>query len=61
MSKLPPGPQIPSLLQTLSILADPIATLDRAIADYGDTFTLRVLELGSPPVVFFSNPESIGA
>jgi cytochrome P450 family 110 len=61
MTKLPPGPQIPGLLQTLSLLADPIATLDRAIADYGDTFTLRVLGLGSPPVVFFSNPESIQA
>ncbi len=61
MTKLPPGPQIPGLLQTLSLLVDPIAYLDRAIADYGDTFTLRVLGLGSPPVVFFSNPESIQA
>lgn len=61
MSKLPPGPQIPGLLQTLSLLADPIGTFDRAIATYGETFTLRVLGLGSPPVVFFSNPDSIQA
>jgi hypothetical protein len=59
--KLPDGPKLPALLQTLSIIADPTQFLERCAQRYGDRFTLRVLGYNSPPVVFFSNPESIQA
>ncbi|MEP0916556.1 cytochrome P450 [Leptolyngbya sp. DQ-M1] len=58
---LPPGLRSPALVQTLSLVADPIAFFDRASARYGDTFTTRVLGLNSPPVVFLSNPDAIQA
>lgn len=58
---LPPGLRSPALVQTLSLVADPIAFFDRAAAQYGDTFTTRVLGLKSPPVVFLSNPDAIQA
>jgi len=57
----PPGLRSPALLQTLSLVADPIAFFDRASAQYGETFTTRVLGLNSPPVVFLSNPDAIQA
>lgn len=59
--KLPNGPKIPSLLQTFYMIADPTGFLESCAQRYGDTFTLRVLGYNSPPVVFFSNPESIQA
>lgn len=59
--KLPAGPKLPSLLQTLRIIADPTGFLDACANQYGDTFTLRVLGLNSPPVVFFSDPDAIQA
>lgn len=59
--KLPAGPKLPSLLQTLRIIADPTGFLDACAARYGDTFTLRVLGIHSPPVVFFSDPDAIQA
>ncbi len=59
--KLPDGSRLPSLLQTLAIVAQPINFLERCAQTYGDTFTLRVLGVNSPPVVFFSNPDSIQA
>lgn len=59
--KLPAGSRLPSLLQTLAIVAQPINFLERCAQTYGDTFTLRVLGVNSPPVVFFSNPDSIQA
>jgi cytochrome P450 len=58
---LPIGLRSPALIQTLSLVADPIAFFDRAAAHYGDTFTTRVLGLNSPPVVFLSNPDAIQA
>lgn len=58
---LPPGLRSPALVQTLSLVANPIAFFDRAAAQYGDTFTTRVLGLNSPPVVFLSNPDAIQA
>ncbi|BAU15584.1 unspecific monooxygenase [Leptolyngbya sp. NIES-3755] len=58
---LPPGLRSPALVQTLSLVADPIAFFDRASAQYGDTFTTRVLGLNSPPVVFLSDPDAIQA
>jgi hypothetical protein len=59
--KLPDGPRLPSLLQTLYIIAQPTRFLDRCAREYGDTFTLRVLGLQSPPIVFLSRPQSIQA
>ncbi|MBW4441843.1 MAG: cytochrome P450 [Plectolyngbya sp. WJT66-NPBG17] len=59
--KSPPGLRSPALVQTLSLVADPIAFFDRAVAQYGDTFTTRVLGLNSPPVVFLSDPDAIQA
>lgn len=58
---LPAGPQLPALLQTLSIIADPTGFLARCADRYGDPFTLRVLGAGSPPVVFFSQPDAVQA
>lgn len=55
----PDGPRTPALLQTLQLVTDPIAFLDRAARQYGDPFTTRVLGWNSPPVVFFGNPDAI--
>ena len=48
-----------SLIQTLQLIANPTKFLDHYAYQYGDTFTLRVLGLNSPPVVFFSHPQAI--
>jgi cytochrome P450 family 110 len=61
VSNLPPGPSLPPLLQTLYISLNPIAFLDQCQQRYGDTFTLRVLGPGSPPIVFLSHPDSVQA
>lgn len=57
--KLPDGPQIPSLFQTLQLIAQPTQFLDTCRERYGDIFTTRVLGLNSPPVVFFGKPQDI--
>lgn len=57
--KLPDGPRTPSLLQTIRLIAQPTKFLDRCAQRYGDPFTVRVLGLNSPPVVFFGNPQAI--
>lgn len=57
--KLPDGPGTPSLLQTTQLIAQPTQFLDSCQKRYGDPFTLRVLGLNSPPVVFFSHPKAI--
>ena len=53
---LPPGPRWPSPLQTAAIISRPIPFLSHCFQRYGDTFTLRALGPGSPPVVFLSSP-----
>lgn len=58
---LPAGSPLPSLLQTLAIVAQPLNFLESCARQYGDAFTLRVLGINSPPVVFFSNPDAIQA
>ena len=40
---LPPGPALPALAQTVAVIADPGAFLERARRRYGDVFTIRVL------------------
>lgn len=57
--KLPDSPQIPALVQTLQIIAQPTQFLQSCAQQYGDTFTLRILGLNSPPVVFFSRPDDL--
>ena len=56
---LPIGPQTPSLLQTVQLIAQPTQFLDSCRERYGDPFSTRVLGLKSPPVVFFGDPEAI--
>jgi cytochrome P450 len=57
--KLPDGPRTPSLLQTIQLIAQPTQFLESCRERYGDPFTVRVLGLNSPPVVFFSDPQAI--
>ncbi len=57
--KLPDSPQIPALVQTLQIIAQPTQFLQSCAQQYGDTFTLRILGPKSPPVVFFSRPDDL--
>ncbi|MDY7022915.1 MAG: cytochrome P450, partial [Cyanobacteriota bacterium] len=52
-------PKLPALLQTLQIIAQPTRFLEQCANKFGDCFTLRVLGLNSPPIIFFSNPEAI--
>ncbi len=47
------------LIQTLQLIANPINFFDNHKKRYGDTFSLRVLGINSPPVVFFSSPQAI--
>lgn len=49
----------PGLFQTLQLISNPTAFLDKCAQRYGDSFTLRVLGVNSPPVVFFSKPQAI--
>ncbi|WP_341525645.1 cytochrome P450 [Nostoc sp. UHCC 0302] len=57
--KLVEKSRTPSLLQTLQLIAQPTKFLEDCATKYGDTFTVRVLGLKSPPVVFFSHPQAI--
>ncbi|KAB8332612.1 cytochrome P450 [Scytonema tolypothrichoides VB-61278] len=50
---------INSLKQTLQLIINPTKFLEDCAAEYGDTFTVRVLGINSPPVVFFGSPEAI--
>ncbi|MBP5971937.1 cytochrome P450 [Brasilonema sp. CT11] len=50
---------IGSLKQTLQLIINPTRFLEDCAAKYGDTFTVRVLGINSPPVVFFGSPEAI--
>ena len=56
-SKLPAGPRMPAVMQTLGTWSRPTAFLDRARARYGPRFTVRVI--GQPPFVMLSDPEEI--
>jgi cytochrome P450 family 110 len=56
---LPPGDHRPALLQTLQLIANPTGYLDRCAAQFGDTFTLRILGINSPPVVFIRHPDDV--
>ncbi len=47
------------LIQTLQLIVNPTRFLEGCAAKYGEQFTVRVLGINSPPVVFFSSPEAI--
>jgi cytochrome P450 len=54
---LPPGPRLPSAVQTLGWWNRPLAFLERCRTRYGKRFTLRLL--GIPPMVMLSDPEHV--
>jgi cytochrome P450 len=54
---LPPGPRLPSTVQTLGWWTRPLAFLERCRARYGKRFTVRLL--GTPPMVMLSDPEHV--
>ncbi len=60
-NSLPDGPQGTGLLQTLQMISQPIQFLENCARSYGDRFTLKVLGVNSPPVVFLSHPAAIEA
>jgi cytochrome P450 len=57
IDKLPPGPRMPVLLQSLGFWSRPTAFLERCRARYGTPFTIRLT--GQPPLVMISDPEQI--
>ncbi|MQA74811.1 MAG: cytochrome P450 [Solirubrobacterales bacterium] len=58
-SRLPPGPRMPSAVQTLGWWNRSIPFMERCRARYGRRWTLRLL--GTPPFVMLSDPEQIRA
>jgi cytochrome P450 len=57
LDQLPPGPRLPSVLQTLGWWKRPIAFLEGCRARYGRRFTIRLL--GQAPFVMLSDPDEI--
>ena len=55
--QLPPGPRIPTALQTLGFLSRPSGFVERARARYGPRFTIRLI--GQPPFVVLTDPQEI--
>jgi cytochrome P450 len=54
---LPPGPRLPSMLQTIGWWNRPTVYVERLRARYGKRFTMRLL--GQPPSVVLSDPEDL--
>jgi cytochrome P450 len=54
---LPPGPRLPSLLQTIGWWNRPTVYVERLRARYGSRFTMRLL--GQPPSVVLSDPADL--
>jgi cytochrome P450 len=59
VNSLPPGPRMPSALQTIGWWSRPTAFLERCRARYGKRFTIRLL--GQSPIVVLSDPAEIKA
>jgi hypothetical protein len=55
--KLPPGPKMPVLLQSLGTWSRPTAFLERCRKRYGTPFTVRLV--GQPPLVMIADPDQI--
>jgi cytochrome P450 len=56
-SQLPPGPRLPSALQTIGWWSRPTAYVERCRERYGGRFTIRLL--GQSPFVIISDPDEI--
>ena len=56
-TQLPPGPRLPSVLQTIGWWSRPTAYMERCRARYGQRFTIRLI--GQSPFVIISDPEEI--
>lgn len=56
-AKLPPGPRTPRALQAVRWAREPLPFLESCRERYGDTFTLRLLHLGT--WVVLSDPEDV--
>ncbi len=54
---LPPGPQMPSVVQAAGWALRPLAFMNRCQERYGETFTLRVRR--ESPWVFLTNPDHV--
>jgi cytochrome P450 family 135 len=54
---LPPGPRLPTAVQTARLIARPVPFLEDCRRRYGETFTARVLRAGT--MVFVSDPASL--
>lgn len=48
-----------NVLQAAQLIARPMQFLENCAKSYGDSFTLSLLGPKSPPLVFFSNPQTI--
>ena len=59
ITKLPPGPRMPSALQSLGWWARPVPFMERCRAKYGKTFTIRLA--AQEPFVMVSDPEDLKA
>ncbi len=67
---LPPGPSLPSVVQTLALTYRPLEFFDRCVKRHGDPFTVRMIGFGdfvmvsSPALikqVFTGDPEALAA
>jgi cytochrome P450 len=56
-TQLPPGPSMPTALQTLAFWSRPNAFVERCAARYGRRFTLRIV--AQPPFVVLWDPDEI--
>src|SRR5829696_6632842 len=56
-AELPPGPRLPSVIQTIAWWTRTIPLLERCRARYGKRFTLKLMQ--SPPFVHHSEPDHI--
>jgi cytochrome P450 family 110 len=57
----PVGPSSPWFFQLGQLIVDPIGFLTDCGRRYGDRFALRLLGPKSPPLVFLSDPDEVGA
>jgi len=57
--QLPPGPALPTAVQTAHWVTRPLPFLDRARKQFGDIFTIRLL--GAGPIVMVAAPDAIKA
>jgi len=59
MNKAIPGLEIPPVLQTLELIANPIQFFDKYQSRYGDIFSAKILGNHSSPVVFIGEPNAV--